>query len=944
MKKLLSLPPNLVGDFYKLTNYDAEEWFCSSDPIDCKLGSGGGTTWLLKKCFEKESQNQNFEEWLASERRILLHAGGQGRRIPAYAPSGKILTPIPIYRWARGQRLSQNLLELQLPLYNDIMERAPKSLTTLIASGDVLIRTDERLADVPEADVVCYGLWASPELAQNHGVFVSSRKDPGKLDYMLQKPSVDKMNELMQTHTFMMDIGVWLLSDRAINVLCKRSMNGDEVTNYDLYSEFGCTLGTNPTQFDEEVSQLSVAVVPLKGGQFYHYGTSRELLSSTVAVQNLVCDQTAIMHHNIKPQPSIFTQNSDCRYKFSAQNNNIWIENSYVAEEWSLTSENIITGVPKCNISLSLPKGVCVDVVPVDDEYLVARVYGFHDKFRGNLYDESTEYLGIPFKMWAAQHNVDIHSINGTEDLQSARIFPLMRDVNSLMKVVSWMTGNCEDKEALALWNSVEHLSADDISTRANLMRLEAQRKDFRRKNWHQISRNHSKSVFYQLDLADAAKEFVEGDIDVPNELENDVTLINNIHRNMFASEVNRLRGKCFENEQSEAFRLLQEGLTSGVTKQCPHSNVYSDQIVWGRSPVRIDVAGGWTDTPPFCLMEGGNVINFAIELNGQPPIQTFVKPCSEFKIVMRSIDLGAVEEVSTFEELRQFNKVGSPFSIPKAALALCGFLPEFSVEPQVTLHQQLMAFGSGVEITLLSAIPAGSGLGTSSILASTVLGALSDFCGLHWDKNTIGHNTLVLEQLLTTGGGWQDQFGGLLPGIKFLQTTPGFLQTPIVRWLPDTIFTNPESSKCHLLYYTGITRTAKDILAEIVRGMFLNSSSHLDILRRMKNHTLDLYDVIQRSDFNSYGNLVRKTWLQNCSLDSGTNPVAVRKIEELIDDLCLGYKLPGAGGGGYMYMVAKDPDAAIRIRHILQQNPPNDKARFVEMSISKDGLQLSRS
>jgi len=55
--------------------------------------------------------------------------------------------------------------------------------------------------------------------------------------------------------------------------------------------------------------------------------------------------------------------------------------------------------------------------------------------------------------------------------------------------------------------------------------------------------------------------------------------------------------------------------------------NVYPDQIVWGRSPVRIDLAGGWTDTPPYCLMEGGSVVNMAIELNGQPPIQVYAKP-----------------------------------------------------------------------------------------------------------------------------------------------------------------------------------------------------------------------------------------------------------------------------------------------------------------------------
>ena len=67
-------------------------------------------------------------------------------------------------------------------------------------------------------------------------------------------------------------------------------------------------------------------------------------------------------------------------------------------------------------------------------------------------------------------------------------------------------------------------------------------------------------------------------------------------------------------------------------------------------------------------------------------------------------------------------------------------------------------------------------------------------------------------------------------------------------------------------------------------------------------------------------------------------------RITSLIDDLCLGYKLPGAGGGGYLYMVAKDPEAAARIKQIINQAQPNPNARFVDMTLSKTGLQISRS
>ena len=333
-----------------------------------------------------------------------------------------------------------------------------------------------------------------------------------------------------------------------------------------------------------------------------------------------------------------------------------------------------------------------------------------------------------------------------------------------------------------------------------------------------------------------------------------------------------------------------------------------------------------------------------AIELNGQPPLQVYVKPSKEYKIILRSIDLGAIEIITSYEQLMDFNKVGSPFSIPKAALTLAGFSSVFQGECYHSLEEQLKAFGSGIEITLLAAIPAGSGLGTSSILASTVLGAIADFCGLMWDKNEVCRRTLLLEQMLTTGGGWQDQYGGVLHGVKLLQTQAEFEQSLSVRWLPDFLFANPEYQKCHLLYYTGITRTAKGILAEIVRGMFLNDSERLSILADMKVHALDLYEAIQQGNFEEMAKLVGKSWMQNKRLDSGTNPAEVEAIIDIVKDYCYGYKLPGAGGGGYLYMIAKDPEAAARIRTILTQNPPNSCARFVDMSLSNKGLQISRS
>lgn len=509
--------------------------------------------------------------------------------------------------------------------------------------------------------------------------------------------------------------------------------------------------------------------------------------------------------------------------------------------------------------------------------------------------------------------------------------------------------------EPKSIWLNSNRFSADELMDVANLSRLYSQRSQLRKMNYSLLEDNYEKSVFYQLDLTDVANDYIAMGLPAPEALPDDADKMQRIHNSMLRSTIFSLQAKksnqsgltnLTEVEEQNAFSLLRNAMINSMANKMhsPRMDAFPDQIVWGRSPVRIDLAGGWTDTPPFSLYSGGNVVNVAVELNGQPPLQVYVKPCSQHHIVLRSIDMGASEVVKTYDELRNYRKLGSPFSIPKAALSLCGFLPEFAAEKFNSLQDQLKVFGGGLELTLLAAIPAGSGLGTSSILASTVLGALNDFCNLQWTKQDICTQTLVLEQLLTSGGGWQDQQGGIFHGVKLLESDRGFIQKPQISWLPEYLFTNPLYAPCHLLYYTGITRVAKNILGEIVSGMFLNSAKHLSILHQMKVHALDMAECIQRGNFERYGQLVLKTWNQNKQIDSGTNPPQVEYIINLIKDYSLGYKLPGAGGGGYLYIIAKDAEAVGRIKKVLHNNPPNDKARFVDLSLSNKGFQVSRS
>ena len=198
----------------------------------------------------------------------------------------------------------------------------------------------------------------------------------------------------MKDHFYLTDVGVWLLSDRAVKLLMKKSLarscnntsetsdtsktsnyNPCDYKEYDLYGEFGCALGTNPSVEDEELNKLTVAVLPLPGGEFYHYGTSHEIISSTLAVQNLVNDQREIMHHSLKPHPAMFVQNAITESSITGENQNLWVGNSYVGRRWTLAHEHVITGVPENDWEIHLRPGDCIDIVPIGESDYVESLW-----------------------------------------------------------------------------------------------------------------------------------------------------------------------------------------------------------------------------------------------------------------------------------------------------------------------------------------------------------------------------------------------------------------------------------------------------------------------------------------------------------------------------------------------------------------------------------------
>jgi galactokinase/mevalonate kinase-like predicted kinase len=806
----------------------------------------------------------------------------------------------------------------------------------MVASGDVPVRLDGEIPSIPDADVVFFGLWVKPEEAQNFGVMFCDRSQPEKLVTFLQKPNPDTIRGKSRDHAFLIDVGIWLLSERAVACLMKKSgwddrreaFTHDVPDTYDLYGSWALNLGSEPVEHDPEIGSLTTAVVPLPRAGFYHFGTCGDMMQSIYELQNLEADQTKLGAVPTLAQPRQFVQNSTFSAPLRRAENDLpWAENSHIPDTWKIAARNILTGVPANDWELELEDDVCLDFVPVCQKTIL-RVYGYTDAFRGEVGALSTRWLTQPVSLWLEKRGFSFEEagLDPQTDLQISPLFRLLDTFDPAF--VKWMFA--AEPEASGKWKACwldsERMSAREVAQQANLGRVYEQRRALRMEALPVMAKHAEHSVFYKLNLEATADLYADCPYALPELL--DVSCLRNpmiaLHDRMFRAAVLRRRGDDqWEVQEKEAFRVLRDLIVDHYRQQpvVPSCTLLEDQIVWGRCPVRLDFAGGWADTPPYSLEHGGSVLNIAIEINGQPPIQVFARKTGEPALMIRSIDLGMAEQLTTYEDVRAYDKLGSGFALARAAFALAGFHPDFNGGKFQTLREQLVAMGGGVEISMLAAIPKGSGLGTSSILAATILGVLSDLVGLNWDKEGIVQRTLALEQMLTSGGGWQDQVGGVFAGIKLVQTVPGLHQIPVVRWLPGRFFQGDEKDRM-LLYYTGITRIAHDILGEIVRGIFLNANGRLETVHAIARASVFCHDAIQRDDFAGFTEAVRRSWKLNQELDAGTNPPGVQHILDLAGEDLGAAKLLGAGGG-YLYMIATDADAALRIRRRLEKIRP---------------------
>lgn len=1028
---------------------DVREAIVVADPGGRRIGSGGSTLYCLMEVLHRrlgrdvaKSGPRRWGQVLAALRILIIHAGGDSRRLPAYGPCGKIFIPVP---GENDSAACLTLFDRQLPTYLSLPEPAQGQGQVVIASGDVLLRFDPSEICLTRQGITGLACYATPEQASRHGVFCqgptrAEGSDDSSVCLYLQKPSISEQRAHGAIDAYgqsCLDIGVMhfdaATAVRLLRVFGARpnsegrpalaGRRGKAVLErgLDFYREVCCAMGRRANlesyirsardsgskwpdamlaELFEALSDTPFHVQLLTHCDFLDFGSSRAILTNgTRLLQE---------DRGISFLQSYLDINNEVAPSATVQGAGGWVEGCRIASPLTLGGGNVVVGID-IEQPLALPAGACLDVIEGRDRHArriwFVRCYGIDDAFKETAGDGAV-FCGRDVLAWladvgAAPEDVWDRRVAPKErSIWNARLFPAVSVHADCHRWLWMLDPSAASEEQRSAWRGADRYSFEEVLAMADHVEFHRRRSRLRaqqiRTSWRQMFRPGSgfsaQELAYLLGERTDAVEWIAGilreahrhcdsredrgmaSLVLPRILHTIGSAVRMLYegRDVPADAVlgdieNQLtRAQCAwlrslglfpggdisivrwgHRAREVAFEILERSIVgSGIGEAAsPRSVLRSDEIVWARAPARLDVGGGWTDTPPYALECGGCVVNAAVNLNGQPPIQAYLRVIDEPVIRIGSIDLGARIEIHQFDDLLDYRKATGSFALAKAALVLSGLSPQRAGRSRTgSLKKTLEAFGGGIELTTVAAIPKGSGLGTSSIMGAVITAAIARAVGKDLSRRELFHQVLRLEQALTTGGGWQDQIGGVVDGVKMIVAQPGMVPDASIHYVPADIIDPMCNQGCTLLYYTGITRLAKNILQQVV-GRYLNRDRATVVtLSHIGQTAREVMDAFIRKDMARFGRLVDTAWQLNKQLDPNSSNDEIEALLARVRPHIHGAKLLGAGGGGFLLMVCKSRQDAEAVRHTLEAEPPNERARFFDYSVSHEGLVVTVS
>ncbi len=936
------------------------------DTNDRRIGSGGATINALRVLAEQlgaDTAAGALESWWEQQRVFIIHSGGDSRRLPQYSLSGKLFSALPVKTpWGEVSTVFDEFLALSTAW------AARLDCGLVVASGDVILTFEAGQLNWQRPGVCGVAISQPVETGSQHGVYVLG--DQGRVYSFLQKPSASQVKAaggLLADGNVALDTGLLRMDPSVAARLTDMGRSAGDLPVIDLYEHVSMALtGQWAPGPDDHPAYLRLADVlggvpfscSLVEGDFTHVGTTtafRKLFTEENNFSNLYAAQQrmgAVTPAGVRSAGVIIDSVLSGGGELGS---GAMVIECDLAVAVRAARGSIVHGVADLSAALEVPEDTVVHQVPIampDGRHgMVVRVYGVADDPKGSVAAGTATWMGRPMAEALVALGIDADAVwagipRSARTLWNAQLFPF-GTLDEVWACARWMMGS-GDSFGAADWVRKERLSLASSAQWADSQALADQRSRRMQSQWQLTAvslANAGTDVRPLLahapgirSLASAGRALYD-EAKRLEELAPTDAASRYCQASLFLAQagLDDLAGKAYEAAfRSVEVAVLQGDEGPGKLFAGSHAGWRQDEVSVS-APPRIDLGGGWSDTPPFCLDWGGTVLNIAVALNGAYPIRTTLRRLAEPVVRCIAGEGGQAEKVEyrSEEEIFAPSAPGDPFSIPRAALQIAGILSR-----ERRLQASLEALGGGLEICTEVNLPMGSGLGTSSILSAAVLRGLADMLGVVLTEHQLSDLVMCLEQRMTTGGGWQDQAGGIFPGAKLIMSGPGVRQRLRVEpagWSPER---KAEFERRFILYYTGIRRVAKDLLRQVV-GRYLAREVHaVQVLHSIKTLASEMAYSLREGEWDYLGRLIDRHWQLNQVLDPHTTNAPINAMLQEIRPLLAGAKLAGAGGGGFLMLLAKSEEAAMELRHRLASPSPILPGVLYEFEITNEGLR----
>ena len=904
-----------------------------SDEKSERIGSGGATLKALKKIMELEKKFDDL-------RILLIHSGGDSSRIPQYSALGKLFSPIP--RVLPDGRSSSLFDEIIISM-SSVASRIKEGM--VILSGNVLLLFNPLKIDFSSNDIACITFKEKPENAHSHGIILS-----GKNYYVkkcLQKKSVETLNEIgaLDKDGFVdINTGIILMSCNFMKSLYNMVDNNEKYfkmvnskTRLNLYVDFLYPLAEESTleSFCEEKPEGELCNELIEARKTIW----EELKKNKYKLKQIKLSPSAMIHFCSIPEVMSLMNKGINDYRDLGWNNiinsssddvssynsiitpecsiglNSYIEISYIHEKAKI-GKNVYLSFVEINDEI-IPDNVTLHSLKLNNNKIVCRIFGINDDLKENKIF-GKELTSLPF------------DIKKGENLWNAKIFPecntMSEAVSNALNIYKIVNNDGGDLEQWKKYNKKSISDFKEVNTYCliewnkkmeNLIKCgKIERLIYNKKNVENVN-----GLFTENKLNDIQQKWFE----------------EKIKNSSFEKKIRMLYffGVAIDSEEliNRCFKEIKDAIVNDVLKGIKFNE--ECKIVKEKhkvtQPLRVNFAGGWTDTPPYCLENGGIVLNAPILLNNNKPVEVIIEKIKEKKIILESKDIDEKIEYSSISDLQDINDPFEPFSLQKSCLIVCGIIPKEGGN----LEEILERIGSGFIIrSEVIDTPKGSGLGTTSILAYTVAKAIYEFFGIEYENNDLYIKVLAIEQIMTTGGGWQDQVGGGSRGINIISSEPGIHQKINKKKLKISEKTIEELEKRFFLIYTGERRLSRNLLREIESKYLGNVEESIRALKKIKELPEEMAYALESGNIDLFGILLNVHLEYSKILDRGTTNSLIQKIFAVIDDLIVGKMVCGAGGGGFLQVILKENVTKEMVHNRLRGVFPDSEIDIWECSI----------